>query len=134
MEAFKANWSDGFEDELVRELFDDESPLFVLPPETNEPEPSLLPEPATNWLVPTIYSGPTIEDFENALSATSGSNEFEEGRRISQARITILEKGLSKIEDKYTLKIKSCGNGMADDGYKWRKYGQKSIKNNPNPR
>lgn len=35
---------------------------------------------------------------------------------------------------KYCLRIKSCGNVMADDGYKWRKYGQKSIKNTPNPR
>ncbi|KAF8397462.1 hypothetical protein HHK36_016379 [Tetracentron sinense] len=129
MEAFEANWSDGLEDELVRELLDNESPLFVLPPETNEPEPSLLPVPMFNRLVPTIYSGPTIEDIENALSATNGSNEL----RISQARISILEKG-SKIADKYTLKIKNCGNGMTDDGYKWRKYGQKSIKNSPNPR
>jgi hypothetical protein len=38
------------------------------------------------------------------------------------------------MENKYTMKIKTCGNGLADDGYKWRKYGQKSIKNSPNPR
>jgi hypothetical protein len=44
------------------------------------------------------------------------------------------EKVLSKMENKYTLKIKTCGNGLAEDGYKWRKYGQKSIKNSPNPR
>ncbi|KAJ8532927.1 hypothetical protein K7X08_015816 [Anisodus acutangulus] len=37
-------------------------------------------------------------------------------------------------ENKYTLRIKTCGNAMADDGYKWRKYGQKSIKNSPYPR
>lgn len=49
-------------------------------------------------------------------------------------RISILEKGFSKVENKYTLRIKSCGGGLADDGYKWRKYGQKSIKNSPNPR
>lgn len=53
---------------------------------------------------------------------------------VFKCRLSILERGLSKVEHKYTLKIKSCDNGMADDGYKWRKYGQKSIKNSPNPR
>jgi hypothetical protein len=38
------------------------------------------------------------------------------------------------MENKYTLKMKTCGNGLAEDGYKWRKYGQKSIKNSPSPR
>jgi hypothetical protein len=49
-------------------------------------------------------------------------------------RVSILERSLSKIENKYTLKIKCFGNGMGDDGYRWRKYGQKFIKNSPNPR
>jgi hypothetical protein len=49
-------------------------------------------------------------------------------------RVFSPEKVLSKMENKYTLKIKTCGNGLAEDGYKWRKYGQKSIKNSPNPR
>nr|XP_018677368.1 PREDICTED: probable WRKY transcription factor 49 [Musa acuminata subsp. malaccensis] len=38
------------------------------------------------------------------------------------------------MDHKFTIRIKTCENGLADDGYKWRKYGQKSIKNSPNPR
>ncbi|XP_010256886.1 PREDICTED: probable WRKY transcription factor 49 [Nelumbo nucifera] len=128
-----ANLSNGSEDELVRELLDNESPFLVLP-ETIEPKPCLSPEPLINRLISAAYSGPTIEDIESALSTTNRNNESDDHRSMSQARISILEKGLSKIDNKYTMKVKSTGNGLADDGYKWRKYGQKSIKNNPNPR
>jgi hypothetical protein len=53
---------------------------------------------------------------------------------MNYSRVFSPESVLSKMENKYTLKMKTCGNGLAEDGYKWRKYGQKSIKNSPNPR
>ncbi|KAK8926213.1 putative WRKY transcription factor 49 [Platanthera zijinensis] len=55
-------------------------------------------------------------------------------RKATPALVLQWKSFSSKMENKYTLRIKTCGDGIADDGYKWRKYGQKSIKNNPNPR
>ncbi|KAG5553943.1 hypothetical protein RHGRI_011718 [Rhododendron griersonianum] len=120
MEELKT-WPDGCEEELLRELLDNSSPFLLQPPEST-----------INHLVNAgDYPGPTIDDIDNALSVTNYQHHFQD---ISPARISILEKGFSKVENKYTLRIKSCGGGLADDGYKWRKYGQKSIKNSPNPR
>ncbi|RDX82118.1 putative WRKY transcription factor 49, partial [Mucuna pruriens] len=134
MEEVMATWSEGSEDDdLVRELLDEGSPLLMLPEEAIQP-PNTKPsstDHAFNRLISNIYSGPTISDIENALSVTNQRDHFPQ---LSSARVSILERGLSKIENKYTLKIKCFGNGMGDDGYKWRKYGQKSIKNSPNPR
>ncbi|KAJ6747079.1 WRKY TRANSCRIPTION FACTOR PROTEIN 1-RELATED [Salix koriyanagi] len=125
-------WFDESEDELVRELLDDESPFFFLPEEKNQSTPSPTTEQTINQFISKVYSGPSIQDIEDALSMTSRKDQSQ---AVSQARISLLQKSLSKMENnKYTLKLKSCGNGMADDGYKWRKYGQKSIKNSPHPR
>ncbi|KAL6142129.1 hypothetical protein ACLB2K_060412 [Fragaria x ananassa] len=132
-EAMSTNWTVGFEEELVKELLDNESPFFVLPEEAIEyPQMSVSGKEGLNRFVQNVYSGPTIHDIETALSVTTGITV--QPQELSQARLSILERGLSKVEHKYTLKIKSCDTGMADDGYKWRKYGQKSIKNSPNPR
>ncbi|CAI8612662.1 unnamed protein product [Vicia faba] len=135
--VMSSNWSEqgSEDDELLRELLDDETPLFMLPQErvnevSNYTSLDSSKDQPFNRLISNIYSGPTISDIENALLVTNHREHFPQ---IS-SRVSILERSLSKIENKYTLKIKCFGNGMGDDGYRWRKYGQKSIKNSPNPR
>lgn len=131
-EEISSTWTEGSEDELVKELLDDESPFFLLP-KTLESKPNLTQEPLKSLFLSTLYSGPTITDIASALATNcTNSNSFK--KNISHSAISMTDKGLSKMDNKYTLKIKSCGNTMAEDGYKWRKYGQKSIKNSPNPR
>ncbi|CAO2181601.1 unnamed protein product [Urochloa humidicola] len=93
-------------------------------------------ESMVNKLISTVYSGPTISDIESALSFTGAGGDQQIAVMDNAPPVVFSpEKVLSKMENKYTLKIKTCGNGgLAEDGYKWRKYGQKSIKNSPNPR
>ncbi|KAK9062555.1 hypothetical protein SSX86_019742 [Deinandra increscens subsp. villosa] len=85
-----------------------------------------------NNLISNLYSGPTISDIETALLASSYTTHTQDFSSL--ARISDMERGVSRVENKYILKVKSSGNVLADDGYKWRKYGQKSIKNSANPR
>lgn len=62
------------EEELLRELLDDETPLFMLPQETiSETKSSSSNEEAisVNNHNSAVYSGPTIYDIENALSVSS---------------------------------------------------------------
>nr|AKA27913.1 WRKY protein [Salvia miltiorrhiza] len=120
------------DDELVRELLDELSPLFMQP--YNMESASIFSSAA--------YSAPMADEIETDSSYSSnGIHGLGHGDYKSEAdRISMLEKSyLSKANihdniNKYTLRIKNCGSVMADDGYKWRKYGQKSIKNSPNPR
>ncbi|CAH1445838.1 unnamed protein product [Lactuca virosa] len=127
-ESEACNWSQGFEDDLLRELLYDESPYVLLPQEiAGDPD-----NYSVNNLISSIYSGPTITDIGKALVASSYTNNTPELSALT--RISDMERGVSRVENKYVLKVKCSGNVMADDGYKWRKYGQKSIKNSSNPR
>ncbi|XP_052176220.1 LOW QUALITY PROTEIN: probable WRKY transcription factor 49 [Diospyros lotus] len=126
------NWpSNGTEDdndELLRELLDDASPFLLLPQQPASDQckssPSDTEPTAVNSRASSATPGGEVEF--GASPDTTCTTTFR--------MISILEKGWSKVENKYTLKIKSWGTAMADDGYKWRKYGQKSIKNSPYPR
>ncbi|KAG8053790.1 hypothetical protein GUJ93_ZPchr0001g32138 [Zizania palustris] len=140
-------------EELLRELLDETAASAPTPSPMMHSKENLEEEAAADAycrrrresmvskLISTVYSGPTISDIESALSFTGAADQqlLADGRKYttnSSSLVLSPEKALSKtMENKYSMKIKSCGNGgVADDGYKWRKYGQKSIKNSPNPR
>ncbi|XP_020524094.1 probable WRKY transcription factor 49 [Amborella trichopoda] len=127
-EEMRENWSDGLGEELVRELLDDETPFLLLP--------NTGPEACLSSFLSRLYSGPTIDEIETALSAARRDDpgSKREDHSALRSTVTLLDKGRNKMDNKYTLSIKSCGNRVADDGYQWRKYGQKSIKNSPHPR
>ncbi|URE20809.1 WRKY [Musa troglodytarum] len=111
----------------MRELLEDEDD-----DDDDETSPTFISHQSSivNKLISTVYSGPTIRDVESALSTTLRGHRPD----AISCRVSVPEKSLGKMDSKYTLRMKICGNGVADDGYKWRKYGQKSIKNSPNPR
>lgn len=77
------------EDELVRELFDELSPLFMQPyhMESNSmfsPDPHILSPP---------YSGPTVEEIETALSYSNYG--FGHGDYMSEAeRLVIFDNSI----------------------------------------
>ncbi|RZR94346.1 hypothetical protein BHM03_00023017 [Ensete ventricosum] len=111
MEETEINWLDSTAGELMRELLEEEeeedddddddetSPTFV------SHESSIV-----NKLISTVYSGPTIRDVESALSTTLRTGD-------SGCRVSVPEKSSGKMDSKYTLRMKICGNGVADDGY-----------------
>ncbi|KVH94856.1 DNA-binding WRKY [Cynara cardunculus var. scolymus] len=101
-------WSQGFQDDLLCHLLNDDSPFLFVTPEISSDANSI------NNFISSIYSGPTITDIETALLASDNTTPD----LSSLARISEME---SRVENKYILKIKNSGNVMADDGYKWRK-------------
>ncbi|KAK9158816.1 hypothetical protein Scep_005390 [Stephania cephalantha] len=126
--------SEGWVDELIRELLDEENPLFVSP-ESIASEPSVLKSSMmVNFLASKVYSGPTIKDIEDALCITSKDSNPSEPNIIESGKSVVDNDSSPRSDNKFTLEINCSMQGAADDGYKWRKYGQKSIKNSQNPR
>lgn len=80
--------SDGSEEELVRELLDDVSPFFLIQEESTEfkkssPQNEEVSDDHYRFNPAAVYSGPTIEDIENALSVTARKIQPQE---LSPAR------------------------------------------------
>ncbi|KAL4334834.1 hypothetical protein GQ457_07G022160 [Hibiscus cannabinus] len=97
---------------------------FLLPPHYPETASSTSLSPLNGgswgWEVP---GNSACLDYSYMLQITNeGCAKTMEGEG---------EEGVGKF--KIAFRTKS-GIEVMDDGYKWRKYGKKKIKNNPNPR
>ncbi|KAF8111641.1 hypothetical protein N665_0073s0002 [Sinapis alba] len=127
-----SEWKTSYGSHALNELFVNEPHLFFLPQEQHL---RLMPKENSiiNKLVSSKFDfGPRLQDIANALTMVEPLTHPVQ--QISESTVPILGRSnLSKV-DRYTLMVKNNSNGMSDDGYKWRKYGQKSIKNSPNPR
>ncbi|KAI5056319.1 hypothetical protein GOP47_0028137 [Adiantum capillus-veneris] len=82
------------------------------------------------------------QETSSFLSASSSNSckeesftavEEEEGEDRLCSWRSRLQKRMSHMEPRYTVKLR-CEDDAVNDGYRWRKYGQKSIKNSPHPR
>ncbi|KAE9585659.1 putative transcription factor WRKY family [Lupinus albus] len=72
-----------------------------------------------------------VYDQANVVSAFGeGSGILFEGSSSTREISSVQQK---KVREKFALKTKSEVE-ILDDGYKWRKYGKKMVKNSPNPR
>ncbi|CAL4973184.1 unnamed protein product [Urochloa decumbens] len=156
-----ALWPGELDEQLITELLSDDSLLLLGAPQphpaaagdSSEPccsrddatgapsppaapaaEPEAVPQPeAVSRALSSVYTGPTIRDIEKALS-TSRPYPWSTRRYSPAMHLGRFGAASRAPESKYTTKVRSCGGKTPSDGYKWRKYGQKSIKNNPHPR
>ncbi|GMY28912.1 probable WRKY transcription factor 50 isoform X1 [Fagus crenata] len=71
-----------------------------------------------------VYQANEVGDFgvsDSHVEGSSSSREGGSGRERREVRERFAFKTISEIE-------------ILDDGFKWRKYGKKMVKNSPNPR
>ncbi|XP_038694912.1 probable WRKY transcription factor 51 [Tripterygium wilfordii] len=75
------------------------------------------------------------DDHSSLLSIVSSAHigGSSTGHRLATSRDTTINKNKREVRQRIAFRTKSQLEVM-DDGYKWRKYGKKSVKNNPNPR
>ncbi|KAK4277317.1 hypothetical protein QN277_015332 [Acacia crassicarpa] len=103
--------------------FDEFSEFFIFEDDDEEPDHSMM----SSEQVPNQQVSQSIE-----VSGFGGStsNPFEGGSSSSR---DISGSGERDVKDRFAFKTKSEVE-ILEDGYKWRKYGKKMVKNSPNPR
>ncbi|XWS17609.1 hypothetical protein CRYUN_Cryun33cG0081800 [Craigia yunnanensis] len=80
-----------------------------------------------------IISGPIENPVNqaNEVNDSAGTSSLLQGPAGNRESETVRER--REFKERYAFKTKSEVE-ILDDGYRWRKYGKKMVKNNPNPR
>ncbi|KAJ9550468.1 hypothetical protein OSB04_014644 [Centaurea solstitialis] len=93
----------------------------------NEDQASIVPEYPHHHT--PVYPSPAIEDGSQSIGSSSSST-YLQGSSSGGTEIRQPQRG---AKEKVAFKTKSQVE-ILDDGFKWRKYGKKMVKNSPNPR
>ncbi|GLT75957.1 hypothetical protein SLA2020_476460 [Shorea laevis] len=67
---------------------------------------------------------------ENTVNETGGTSNFYEGPNNRESEGGRVER---EVRERFAFRTRSEVD-ILEDGYKWRKYGKKKVKNSPNPR
>ncbi|KAF3340124.1 putative WRKY transcription factor 75 [Carex littledalei] len=120
------------------------SPLLAPPGSSSQFNPlnlvtnqAVQPVPQIDW-ASLLLSGAAVgsqqpvqgslmneEGEENGASGSSGSSSKEKGKSTGR--------GKKMTRPRFAFQTRSA-NDILDDGYRWRKYGQKAVKNSAYPR
>ncbi|XP_071716512.1 probable WRKY transcription factor 56 [Rutidosis leptorrhynchoides] len=84
--------------------------------------------------LPNYRTDEVVEDGVSPTSSELANNDGNESNSASGSRKNYVKKGEKKIrKPKCAFQTRSQVD-ILDDGYRWRKYGQKAVKNNKFPR
>ncbi|KAL7095203.1 hypothetical protein ACP275_10G009400 [Erythranthe tilingii] len=107
---------------------------------------------SNNSFLENAQVDPTAENNNNNSSASFGDDDFEQGSSMSNSRDDdenepqakrwkggdenegISASGSRTVREPRIVVQTTSDIDILDDGYRWRKYGQKVVKGNPNPR
>ncbi|KAJ6834177.1 putative WRKY transcription factor 4 isoform X1 [Iris pallida] len=81
-----------------------------------------------------LYCSSDCEGDAAVKAEEDPSDEPDPKRRLSESSVPFTTPVLRTIKEPKIVVQSASVAGRVDDGYRWRKYGQKIVKGNPNPR
>ncbi|KAJ6847251.1 putative WRKY transcription factor 48 [Iris pallida] len=115
--------------------------IFELPPPTPQPDPASLPLDSTSEIttanLPTTPNSSSISSSSDEAAkpeATAAEEEAEIEKEKKQTKEATKKKGQKRPREPRVAFMTKSEVDHLEDGYRWRKYGQKAVKNSPFPR
>ncbi|XP_010929160.1 probable WRKY transcription factor 32 [Elaeis guineensis] len=99
------------------------------------PSPSKLQQTSGNETLKEELPCSNDHEEDSGMKAQEDLGEKPDPkRRVSESTVLFSAPILKTIREPKIVLQTACGVGLTSDGYGWRKYGQKFVKGNPNPR
>ncbi|XP_020573400.1 probable WRKY transcription factor 43 [Phalaenopsis equestris] len=112
------------------------SPSPLLPPDLFQQDAALQPNSTAFGFAPLVFpnggSGSSLMEDQRGEEKEEGEGVNGVGER-REKRKAVSGRGKKVSRPRFAFQTRSA-NDILDDGYRWRKYGQKAVKNSTHPR